>query len=96
MAAYKMRDLLSQKNGHDFDADKQHSKTQGKARSSSKYRNYRETQKKNVNVQAQEAEEERETESLIDRMRGQASNGNIPEYGKTIIDVLMHYQGKNE
>ena len=50
----------------------------------------------NANTKAQEAELQRETEVLIEKMGVQATNGNIPEYGRSIIDVLMNYQGKKK
>lgn len=91
-----MRELLSQKNSHDTNKEKLNSKSDSQSRS--QCRNAREVQRKKMtaNVHAQEAEQQRETEVLIERMRDQASNGNIPQYGQTIIDVLMNYQGMEQ
>lgn len=41
----------------------------------------------------EEAELQKETEVLIEKMHEQASVGEIPEFGKKIIDVLQNYQG---
>lgn len=57
----------------------------------------REVQRRQLMIQSkkQEAEVQKETETLIRQMHEQASLGEIPEYGKKIIDVLLHYQGNS-
>ena len=93
--AYRMHELLREKNSIDKGKQQSASKKDSKKCSSNKFR---ELQRKQMasRSNAQEAELQRETADLIQKMRTQATNGNIPEYGQAIIDVLLNYQGKKK
>lgn len=50
--------------------------------------------KRQQQASKEEVDLQKKTEKLIQQMHEQASEGNIPEFGKRIIDVLLNYQGK--
>ena len=67
-----------------------------KAKTSKQSGSFRDVQRRQLLAQSkkEEAELQKETEDLIQKMHEEASAGQIPEYGKKIIDVLLNYQGK--
>lgn len=96
--AYKLKDLLSKKKSDDVFKEQQKPTFIYDSRSRTKTQNIRDIQRKQLAAytKAQEADMQKETGDLIERMREQAVEGNIPEYGKSIIEVLMNYQGKKK
>lgn len=93
--AYCLQKLMSQKQQNDALRETQNSQMNLVIAATSKPPHFRDLQRKQLAVTSkdQETELQAETEGLIDKMREQASSGNIPEYGQAIIDVLRNYQG---
>lgn len=87
-----MQGLVSQKARVEMEQEKKlpHTSTSGGLRSTNI--NLREIQRRQ-HVSKEEAQLQKETEGLIKQMHDQACEGEIPEYGKKIIEVLMNYQG---
>lgn len=92
--AYHLQNLVTQLNEATYDVgDAQHQQQQQQP-SAKKNKAPPRSMQLSSKARKDEADLQKETHELIQRMREQANVGEIPEYGKRIIDVLLHYQGK--
>ena len=93
--AFHLQGLISQRiqEKDDQQQQQQQQKPTSKGVPRSSTMNFREMHRKQQ-ASKDEVELQKQTEKLIQDMHDEASAGNIPEYGKRIIDVLLNYQGK--